>query len=81
MNSFPKWLWHTIFPRKRCAGGVIATVVELLPGTTASGGEDRCILEVFNAVGETIAVVTVPMSGVAPLQRSDVLSVRSFQLS
>jgi len=54
-------------------------VVEQLPGTKASGGDDGYILEVFNAVGETIAVVTVPVSAVVPLRASDVLSVRPLQ--
>lgn len=68
-------------PEEGLCRGDIATVVEFLPGTRASGGEDGCILDVFNAVEETIAVVTVPVSGVAPLRPSEVLSVRSFQHS
>ena len=61
----------------RC--GDVATVVEKLPGTRASGGEEGYILEVFNAIGETITVVTVPVSAVEPLRASEVLSVRPFQ--
>jgi len=68
-------------PEEGLCRGDIATVVELLPGTKASGGEEGCILEVFNAVGETIAVVTVPVSAVVPLRASEVLSVRPFQQS
>jgi hypothetical protein len=59
--------------------GDVATVVEKLPGTKASGGEDGYILEVFNAFGESIAVVTVPVSAVEPLRAGEVLSVRSLQ--
>lgn len=33
-----------------------------------SGGEEGCLLEVFNAVGESIAVVAVPASAVEPLR-------------
>jgi len=61
--------------------GDIATVVEKLPATKSSGGEEGCILEVFNAVGDTIAVVTVPVSAVVPLSASEVLSVRPLQKS
>ncbi len=61
----------------RC--GDVATVVEKLPGTSASGGEAGFVLEVFNAIGETIAVVTVPVSAVEPLRASEVFSVRSLQ--
>jgi hypothetical protein len=66
-------------PEEGLCRGDIATVVEKLPGTEASGGEDGYILEVFNAIGETIAVVTVPVSAVEPLRASEVLSVRPFQ--
>jgi hypothetical protein len=68
-------------PEEGLCRGDVATVVEKLPGTKASGGEEGCILEVFNAVGQTIAVVTVPISAVAPLTDGEVLSVRPFQQS
>jgi hypothetical protein len=66
-------------PNEGLRRGDIATVVEKLPGTKASGGEDGYILEVFNAIAETIAVVTVPVSAVEPLRASQMLSVRSLQ--
>ncbi len=68
-------------PEERLRRGDVATVVEKLPGTQASGGEEGYILEVFNAIGETIAVVTVPVSAVEPLRPSEVLSVRPLQQS
>ena len=66
-------------PEEGLRRGDVATVVENLPGTEASGGENGYILEVFNAIGETIAVVTVPVSAVDPLRASEVLSVRPLQ--
>ena len=63
-------------PEAGLCRGDVATVVEHLPGTQASGGEDGYAVEVFNALGETIAVVTVPQSAVAPLTADEVLSVR-----
>jgi hypothetical protein len=66
-------------PQHGLRRGDLATVVEKLPGTAASGGEAGFALEVFNAVGESIAVVTVPASAVEPLRASDVLSVRPLQ--
>ena len=36
------------------------------------GGEEGAVLEVFNAVGKSIAVVTVPASAVAPLRADEV---------
>jgi hypothetical protein len=56
----------------------VAVVVDHLPGTAASGGEDGYALEVFNAIGETIAVVMVPASAVKPLTENDILQVRSL---
>jgi hypothetical protein len=58
--------------------GDVATVVEKLPATEASRGEAGYVLEVFNAIGETIAVVAVPVSAVEPLRAGEVLSVRPF---
>ena len=53
--------------------GDVATIVEHLPG---KNGEDGYALEVFNAVGESIAVLTVPESAVEPLTVDKIPSVR-----
>ena len=53
--------------------GAAATVVEHLP---TAAGEDGYILEVFNAVGETVTVIPVPASALAPLTPDQVRSVR-----
>jgi hypothetical protein len=66
-------------PDQGLCRGDVTTVVEKLPATKASGGEEGYVLEVFNAVGETVAVVTVPVSAVKPLGAGEVLSVRAFQ--
>lgn len=66
-------------PDEGLCRGDVATVIEKLPATAASGGEEGYLLEVFNAVGETIAVVTVPVSAVEPLRAGEVLSVRLLQ--
>lgn len=57
--------------------GDVATVVELLPSTAASHSEDGYGLEVFNAVGESIAVVAVPCSAVESLRANQVLATRA----
>lgn len=41
-----------------------------------AGREDGYSIEVFNALGETIAVTTVPESRLEPLQRDEIFSVR-----
>jgi hypothetical protein len=54
--------------------GDVATLVDYVPHP--SGGPEGCVLEVFNALGESIAVVTVEASDVGPLQADEVLAVR-----
>jgi len=56
--------------------GDVATLVDYAPHP--SGGEDGYVLEVFNALGESIAVVAVAQSHVEPLHADEVLSVRHF---
>ncbi|MBW4693131.1 MAG: DUF4926 domain-containing protein [Lyngbya sp. HA4199-MV5] len=63
-------------PEHQLRVGDVATLVDLIPHPT--GGEEGCILEVFNAVGETIAVVTVPISAVESLRADEILTVRSL---
>lgn len=65
-------------PEHNLYTGDVAVVVEQLPGTAASGGEDGYALEVFNAIGETIAVVMVPASSVKPLTEHEIFQVRSL---
>lgn len=50
-----------------------AMYIELIP---IPNGEDGAVLEVFNAVGDSISVVTVPLSSIAPLRPDQVPSVR-----
>jgi hypothetical protein len=63
-------------PQYSLCKGDVAVVVERLPGSPATGGEEGYALEVFNAVGETVAVVMVPASAVQPLTENDVFQVR-----
>lgn len=54
--------------------GDVAVLVDYVPHP--AGGEDGCILEVFNALGDSIAVVTVKESEIEGLQADEVLAVR-----
>lgn len=56
--------------------GDIATLIDFVPHP--NGDETGCVLEVFNAVGESIKVVTVPRSAVKKLSSNDVLSSRQL---
>ena len=63
-------------PESQLKAGDIATLVDFAPAPT--NGEEGCVLEVFNALGESISVITVPMSAVEPLRADEVLTVRSL---
>lgn len=52
----------------------VAVVVEYVPHPT--GEEEGAILEIFNAIGESVAVVTVPVSAIKSLRADQVLMVR-----
>lgn len=45
--------------------GDIATVVDYVPHP--SGGEEGAILEIFDALGHSLGVASVPVSAIAPL--------------
>ncbi len=72
-------LYEWVALRRDVAGhglrkGDVAVLVDRVPHR--SGGEAGCVLEVLNAVGETIAVLTAPESDVEPLRTDEVLSAR-----
>ncbi len=54
--------------------GDVAILVDYVPHP--EGGELGCVLEVFNALGESIAVVAVPESDVEGLRADEILAVR-----
>ena len=66
----------TDLPKNRLLRGDVATIVEAHAGR--AGQEPGYTLEVFNGVGETIAVVTVRESQIEPLSADEVLTARPF---
>ncbi|QDV38555.1 DUF4926 domain-containing protein [Tautonia plasticadhaerens] len=52
----------------------VATLVDFVPHPL--GGEDGVILEVFNAIGESTAIVTVKESEIESLRADEILAVR-----
>ncbi len=62
-------------PEKRLRRGDLATVVDYHP---ARDGEAGYSIEVFNAVGDTIAVTVVPESFLQELTSNEILHVRSL---
>ncbi len=62
-------------PEKKLRRGDVATGVDTHPAT---GGEVGYSIEVFNAVGDTIAVTAVPESFLQELTDNEILHVRSL---
>jgi hypothetical protein len=63
-------------PEYELRAGDIATLVDFV--SHPSSGEEGCVLEVFNAVGESLAVIAVPTSAVESLRADEILTVRSL---
>ena len=57
--------------------GDVATLIDYVPHP--ADGEAGCMLEVFNAKGESIAVVAIPVSAIEPLRADEILTVRSLE--
>jgi hypothetical protein len=72
-NLFEEVVLKNDIPEKGLKKGDVATVVEHHP---VPGGEDGYSLEIFNALGDTIAVITVPESSIESLTENEVFSVR-----
>lgn len=71
---FSKVALRVDMPAHKLRIGDGASIVETHPG--GPGEEPGYSLEVFNAVGETLAVVTVRESQIEPLTNNEVLHVR-----
>jgi len=66
-------------PKQNLRRGDLATIVEYYEGSP--GQESGYELEVFNAVGDTFAVVTARESQIESLRNDELLSVRSQKLA
>lgn len=62
------------FPEHNLKKGDIATLIDKV--THPSEGEEGYVLEIFNAVGESINVIIVPKTAVEVLREDEILSVR-----
>jgi hypothetical protein len=64
-------------PTEGICRGDVATIVDHHPAPAPSI-EPGYSIEIFNAIGETLAVLTLPESHLELLRRDEVLSVRSL---
>ena len=63
-------------PEYQLRAGDVAVLIDFVPHPAA--GEMGCVLELFNALGDSIQVIVVPRSVVASLQANEILTVRSI---
>lgn len=61
-------------PEHGLKAGDIATLVDFVPHP--SNGEEGCVLEVFNAIGESFTTIAVPISAIEVLRSDEILAVR-----
>ncbi len=65
-------------PEAHLKQGDMAMYIDYIP---VKKGEDGAILEVFNALGDSLAVVSVPISAIAALNADYVPTVRLVDTS
>jgi len=53
-------------------------IVKLVDHHVAPEGAEGCTIEVFNAVGDTIAVTAVPSTALEPLREDEIFCARSI---
>lgn len=64
-------------PAEKLKQGDVAMLIDYVPHP--ADGEEGAVLEIFDAVGKSITVVTVPNSAIAPLRTDQVPTVRAQQ--
>lgn len=79
INLYDRVALSRDFEEHGLKAGDIATVVEKVPHP--EGGPEGLVLEVMNALGESLQVIIVTASDVGPLHANEVLSVRSYVAS
>ena len=67
------------FPEKNLLTGDVATLVDFVPHP--DGQEQGAVLEIFSAVGDSLKVVVVPISAIAPLRADQMPAVRSLSVT
>jgi len=65
-------------PKKKLKRGDVATIVEYHP---VPNGEDGYSLEIFDVLGNTIAIITIPESKIEPLTENEIFNVRSLEIA
>ncbi|MFN9173223.1 MAG: DUF4926 domain-containing protein [Synechocystis sp.] len=74
LELYQRVVLNTDQPQHNLKKGDIGTLVDTVPHPT--GGDDGYVLEIFNAKGESVSVITLPQSQVEPLPDNAILTVR-----
>lgn len=74
MELYQEIVLNQDFPEYQLKKGDLATLIDFVSHPT--GGEKGYVLEIFNGLGESINVVTVPISAVKNLNSQDILTTR-----
>jgi len=67
------------YPDEGLKRGDVGWLIDYL--SPSADGEEGCILEIFNAVGESIDIATVPVSAIEELRADQIPSVRTLKQS
>ncbi|MEI6667496.1 MAG: DUF4926 domain-containing protein [Acidobacteriota bacterium] len=78
LNLYDRVALRTSFPQYSLRAGDVATLVDVVEHPAC--GPRGCVLELFNAIGDSIAVITVPEDAVEPLRADEVLAVRPMAI-
>jgi hypothetical protein len=76
MELYQRVALNRDLPDHHLKQGDVATLIDTVPHP--HDGETGYVLEVFNAIGESIDTVIVPQLAVVPLQADEIFSVRSL---
>ena len=76
LELYPEVALTRDLPEYQLKAGDIATLVNFV--SHPSGGEEGCLLEIFNAVGESLTIIAVPISTLEVLRPDEILTVRSL---
>lgn len=63
-------------PEHQLRRGDVAVLIDRVPHPT--GAEPGCLLEIFNAVGQSISVIAVPLDHIEALREDEILAVRAL---
>ena len=79
LNLYDRVALNVALPGQDVRVGDVATLVEFVEHP--SGRPRGCVLEFFNAVGESLRVITVPENTIEPLRADEVLAVRPLVIA